>query len=144
MTAANSTVRLATASDRDALHALDPWPTDAAWDRLIRNGEVLVVEVDGDVVGLTHHTVLWATVPFLSMIVLREDVRGRGLSRLLVDELVRRLTDEGYVALLSSSQTDEPEPQAWHRHLGFTSNGIIENIADEGIGEVVFRLAWGD
>ena len=38
----------------------------------------------------------------------------------------------------------EPEPQAWHRHLGFTSNGIIENIADEGIGEVVFRLSFDD
>jgi len=61
-------------------------------------------------------------------------------ARMLLDYLGEQLRAQGYVALLSSSQTDEPEPQAWHRHLGFTSGGIIENIADEGIGEVVFRL----
>jgi len=44
------------------------------------------------------------------------------------------------VALLSSSQTDEPEPQRWHLHMGFTSNGLIENIADDGVGELVYRL----
>ncbi len=34
----------------------------------------------------------------------------------------------------------EPEPQAWHIHMGFKSNGIIENIDDEGVGEIVFRI----
>lgn len=137
-------VRPATADDLPDLQRLDEWPKESAWARLIGNEEVLVVEEDGSVVGLLHYTILWATVPFLSLIVLQEKARGRGLSRLLVDDLVARLKSQGYAALLSSSQTDEPEPQAWHRHLGFTSNGIIENIADEGIGEVVFRLTWED
>ncbi|WP_192796762.1 GNAT family N-acetyltransferase [Serinicoccus kebangsaanensis] len=141
---ATATVRPATTADLPDLRRLDEWPRESAWTRLIGNEEVLVVEVDGAVVGLLHYTILWATVPFLSLIVLQEDARGRGLSRVLVDDLVARLKGQGYVALLSSSQTDEPEPQAWHRHLGFTSNGIIENIADEGIGEVVFRLSFGE
>jgi len=44
------------------------------------------------------------------------------------------------VALLSSSQTDEPGPQRWHLHMGFTSNGIIENIADDGVDRVVYQV----
>jgi hypothetical protein len=44
------------------------------------------------------------------------------------------------VALLSSSQTDEPEPQRWHLHMGFSSGGIIENVAADGVGEIVYRL----
>lgn len=133
-------VRLAGTDDICALRTLDGWPSLGAWRRLIGNAEVVVLEVEGTVVGMAHYAVLWTTVPFLSMIVLHPDHRGRGYSRMLLDYLGERLRAQGYVALLSSSQTDEPEPQAWHRHLGFASGGIIENIADEGIGEVVFRL----
>jgi len=49
--------------------------------------------------------------------------------------------EQGYVALLSSSQTDEPGPQRWHLYMGFTSNGIIENVADDGVGEMVYRVS---
>lgn len=136
----DASVRLARTDDIPALHALDEWPKESAWRRLIANEEAIVLEAGGKVVGMAHYTVLWTTVPFLSMIVLDEAHRGQGHSRAIVDFLCQQLRDQGYVALLSSSQTDEPEPQAWHRHLGFASNGIIENIADDGIGEVVFRL----
>lgn len=136
----DTAVRFARTDDISALQALDEWPKESAWRRLIGSQEVIVLEVDGNVVGMAHYAVLWTTVPFLSMIVLDSAHRGRGHSRVLVDFLCEQLRAQGYVALLSSSQTDEPEPQAWHRHLGFASNGIIENIADEGIGEVVFRL----
>lgn len=141
------TPRLAKPDDLPALAELDPWPAAEAWQRMIGNDEVLVLPGDdaeqatsGGVLGLIHYTRLWADVPFLNMIVLAPHARGKGYSRVLLDDLVQRLRAQGYAALLSSSQTDEPEPQAWHVHMGFTSNGIIENIADEGIGEVVFRL----
>lgn len=139
-----ATTRLARPDDIDALRALDPWPSEEAWNRLTGNGEVMVLEEDGAVVGMLHYAVLWATVPFLCQIVIAEAHRGRGHSRLMIDALADHLRAAGYVALLSSSQTNEPEPQAWHVHLGFTSNGILENIEDEGIGEVVFRLLLTD
>ena len=129
-----ATTRLAQTSDLDALRTLDPWPSEKAWNRLIGNGEAMVLEVDGKVVGMLHFAVLWATVPFLCQIEIAEDHRGKGYSRQMIGALADHLRDEGY----------EPEPQAWHVHLGFTSNGILENIEDEGIGEVVFRLLLTD
>ena len=44
-------------------------------------------------------------------------------------------------ALYSSSQVDEPPPQAWHRHMGFQECGIIAGINEGGVGEVFFRKA---
>lgn len=134
------TTRLAGESDIPALRALDGWPSDATWGRVIANHEALVLEEDGAIVGLARYSVLWTTVPFLGLIFLAPEHRGRGLSRLLLGALCDHLRAQGYVALLSSSQTDEPGPQAWHLHMGFTANGIIENIADEGVGELVHRL----
>ena len=139
-----ATTRLARLGDLDALRVLDPWPSEKSWNRLIGNGEVMVLEEGDAVVGMLHYAVLWATVPFLCQIMIAEAHRGQGHSRLMIDALAEHLRSEGYVALLSSSQTDEPQPQAWHVHLGFTSNGILENIEDEGIGEVVFRLLLTD
>jgi L-amino acid N-acyltransferase YncA len=73
-------------------------------------------------------------------IYLQPEVRGQGYSSQLLTTLKQHLRERGFVALLSSSQTDEPEPQAWHTHMGFTSNGIIENIADDNVGKIVYRL----
>ena len=134
------TVRFAKPSDLDALQALDRWPTERTWVRKVEEREVLVLEVAQTVVGLARYEVLWTTVPFLGLIFIEEAYRGQGASRLMLDFLKRHLVGEGYVALLSSSQTDEPEAQGWHLRMGFTANGIIENIADEGIGELVYRL----
>ncbi len=87
-----------------------------------------------------RYTVLWTTVPFLGLIEIDAAHRGKGYSRLMLAFLKDHLLEQGYAALLSSSQTDEPEPQRWHLHMGFTSNGLIENIADDGVGEVVYRV----
>ncbi len=40
---------------------------------------------------------------------------------------------------MDSSQTDEPDPQRWHVHMGFHTSGITKNIADDNVGEVVYR-----
>lgn len=133
-------VRLAHSEDMPALQRLDPWPKEPVWQQKIASREVVVLEVDGRVVGLARYAVLWTTVPFLGLIEIEAGHRKQGHSRALLEFLTAHLKAQGYVALLSSSQTDEPGPQAWHLHMGFRSNGIIENIADEGVGELVYRL----
>ncbi|MGF1445466.1 MAG: GNAT family N-acetyltransferase [Pikeienuella sp.] len=137
---AEATVRAATTADIPALAQIDAWPAEAHWHSRIRDGGVLVLEAEGRVVGLARWSALWATVPFLELIEILPEHRGRGGSRRLIAALLADLKRRGYVALLSSSQTDEPDPQRWHIHMGFHSNGIIENIADDGVGEIVYRL----
>ena len=139
----DAAVRLAERGDVEALQRLDRWPKEQIWQQKVSNGEVIVLELDGNVVGLIRYSVLWTTVPFLGLIEIGVAHRGKGYSRLLLQFLTDHLRAQGYVALLSSSQTDEPEPQRWHLHMGFTANGLIENIADEGVGELVYRLMLG-
>lgn len=99
-----------------------------------------MLELSAEIIGLIRYEVLWTTVPFMGLIFIEEAQRGKGYSTLLLEFLKQHLREQGYLALLSSSQTDEPTPQAWHRHMGFKSNGIIENIADEDVGEIVYRI----
>jgi N-acetylglutamate synthase-like GNAT family acetyltransferase len=133
-------VRLAKISDIPKLQRLDRWPKEPIWQQKIAAEEVIALEHDEQIMGLIRYEVLWTTVPFMGLIEIEEAQRGKGYSKLLLEYLKQHLREQGYVALLSSSQTDEPAPQNWHRHMGFKSNGIIENIADDGIGELVYRL----
>jgi N-acetylglutamate synthase-like GNAT family acetyltransferase len=136
----SATVRLAREADIPALQRLDRWPREHVWRHKIAGGEVLVLELDARIIGLVRYELLWTTVPLMSLIEIEPEQRGKGYSRLLLEFLKTQLRAEGRVALLSSSQTDEPEAQRWHLHMGFHSNGIIENIMDEGVGELVYRL----
>jgi GNAT superfamily N-acetyltransferase len=136
----NPLVRLAQPADLAKLQRLDPWPKEHVWQHKIAGGEVVVLELSSEVIGLIRYELLWTTVPFMSLIVIEEVHRNKGFSRLLLEFLKQHLREQGKIALLSSSQTDEPVPQNWHRHMGFKSNGIIENIMDDDVGEIVYRL----
>ena len=133
-------VRLAELSDINELQSIDPWPKEQIWNQKISNKEVVVVVIDQQIVGLIRYALLWTTVPFMGLIEIKEDYRKKGYSALLLEFLKEHLRRQGFIALLSSSQTNESTPQAWHSHMGFKSNGIIENIADDDIGEIVYRL----
>ncbi len=135
----NCIVRFAVKEDIKQLLVVDPWPRDDVWAMKVAAKEVVVLDNDGLIVGLARFSLLWTTVPFLGLICINSKFRGKGYSREMLEFLQNDLREQGYVVLLSSSQTNEPEPQEWHRKMGFKSNGIIENIADDDIGEVVFR-----
>jgi ribosomal protein S18 acetylase RimI-like enzyme len=132
--------RFATEADIPSLKRIDPWPRDHQWRRKVAEREAVVVEEDRQIAAMARYEVLWTTVPFLSYIYVAEAFRRRGYSRIVLEFLGHYLVEQGYVALLSSSQTDDPASQAWHVHMGFQENGIIENIADAGIGEIVYRV----
>lgn len=140
MPAPNTHVRFARPADLATLQALDPWPREKLWQQKIAAREVLVLELGGRTAGLARFVILWTTVPFLELIFLERSARGKGHSRLMLDFLKDHLRQEGYLALLSSSQTDEPSAQSWHVRMGFRTNGIIEHIADDNVGEIVYRV----
>lgn len=49
------------------------------------------------------------------------------------------MRDGGYQSLYSSSQADEPAPQAWHRAVGFAECGFLAGINPGGVGEMFCR-----
>lgn len=51
------------------------------------------------------------------------------------------LSQDGHPWLDGSSQAGEPEPWAWHRHMGFQDCGLIAGINEGGVSELFFRIA---
>lgn len=99
----------------------------------------MLVESAEQTIGYLRLEYIWGKIPYLGLIWLEPDYRGRGIGKAVLAFVEAPLLDGGYRFLLSSSQVNEAEPQAWHRAVGFRECGIISGINEGGIGEVFFR-----
>jgi N-acetylglutamate synthase-like GNAT family acetyltransferase len=107
--------------------------------RKIDAREVVVAETDARLTGYARIEYLWSKVPYLALIRVLPDSQRQGVGRALLTFLEKELCAAGHRVLYSSSQGDEPEPQAWHRHMGFVECGYIEGVNEGGVKEVFFR-----
>lgn len=107
--------------------------------RKIEEREVLVAERDSVLVGYVRIEYLWSKLPYIALIRVLPECQRRGVGRALLAFLEKELIAAGHTVLFSSSQADELEPQAWHRHLGFVECGRLEGINAGGVDEVFFR-----
>ena len=132
------TVRLATMDDLDFVAQDGHIPSEVVAGKIGRD-EVVVAERDGESVGYARIEFLWSVVPYIALIWILEPHRRQGVGTAILEHLEERFRASGHEALFSSSQADEPEPQAWHRRMGFEDCGVIERINEGGVGEVFFR-----
>jgi len=105
----------------------------------IEVSEIIVVELKGKLIGYLRLEYMWSKVPYMSLILLQKEHQGHGIGRAVLEYLETYLREKGYTVVLSSSQVDEPAPQAWHRAVGFEECGVIAGVNEKGVGEIFFR-----
>ena len=137
-------VRFADQTDLARCIALDhPTMPAEVIQRKIAQREIIVAEGAGQLVGYLRLEYLWSMVPYIALIWVVEDQRQQGIGRAMLHYLENVLREQGHPALYSSSQANEPEPQTWHRHVGFEECGFIAGINEGGVGEIFFRKDLG-
>jgi len=131
-------VRFATPADLAFVQQDRYIPADVV-KRKIERQEVIVAQRDGEMVGYAWFEYLWSLVPYIALIHVLPEHRRRGAGKAMLRFIEEYVRERGSATLYSSSQVNEPEPQAWHRHVGFEECGIIAGINPGGAGEVFFR-----
>ena len=134
------TVRTAGERDLDVV-SQDGGLPNLVLRRKVSDGDAFVALRGEEPVGYLRLEWLWSTLPYIEMIWVLEPHRRDGVGRALLTHAETYASGRGHAALYSSSQADEPEPQAWHRRMGFEECGFIAGLNEGGVGEVFFRKA---
>jgi len=132
------TVRTATESDLNFV-SQDGYLPDPIMKRKVGDGDVYVALRDDEPVGYLRLEWLWSKYPYIELIFVLESHRRAGVGRALLTHVEAGAARRGHAALYSSSQADEPEPQAWHCRRGFEECGTLTGLNEGGVGEVFFR-----
>ena len=99
--------------------------------------DIVIAEWNDERVGYVRLEYLWSIVPYIALIRVLPKYQRQGVGTALLGFIEAVLRNAGHETLYSSSQANEPEPQAWHRSMGFEECGFIAGIND-GVGEVFF------
>ena len=138
--AVNITIRFAESADLNACLSFDNTGSIDTLESAIINHDVIVAQRLGEIVGYVRLQYIWSKIPFISLILIKTEFRGRGIGASMLNYLVEFLGMNGFKVLLSSSQVNEEGPQHWHHKMGFTEAGILCGINEHGIGEVFYKL----
>ena len=131
--------RFATEEDRDLAERFDPIVTDDTFRFKVDHNELIVGELNGERVGYLRLEYWYLALPFMGLIVVEEEHRNKGVGNAMLSFAEKHLVKSGYDVLYSSSDVNEPQPQAWHRHMGFNDCGVITGMNDDGASEVIFK-----
>jgi GNAT superfamily N-acetyltransferase len=121
-------IRPATDADRSVLEELVHAYLDEHWARpyppppsgpFLEQGELVVAEVDGEVVGMAKGEVREG-LGHVSLVYLRPEARGQGGGRDLLQDLAKHFREQGVEHVSLNVELPNDEALAYWRRLGFT------------------------
>ncbi len=91
----------------------------------ISRGRILMLKNEqGEAVGWLRWNLFWDNIPFMNLLFLLEDYRGKGYGKMLVHFWEDAMRKEGFSLVMTSTQSDE-EAQHFYRKLGYRDAGAL-------------------
>lgn len=118
------TIKIASESDLHFLKTNDRHLTQEELECLVARKRVYIAEQNGVPVGWLRWNLFWDNIPFMNMLYILEDYRGKNGGRQLVTFWEQKMRKLGYKFVMTSSQSDE-KGQHFYRKLGYTDAGSL-------------------
>lgn len=116
--------RPAGSADLPFLRGVDNHVAEDVLDDCVSQGRVLVIEHEGTVVGFLRWGLFWDQVPFMNLLWVLPDRRGRGLGSALVAAWEESQAAAGHDLVLTSTLSNE-SAQHLYRRLGYLDAGDL-------------------
>lgn len=116
------TIRKAVQADISRIHEHDIHISEQELAISISLGRVYIAEENGGLAGWLRYNLFWDNTPFMNMLYVLDDYRGKGLGKSLVERWEDDMRMDGYNAVLTSTQSDE-FAQHFYVKLGYRAIG---------------------
>ena len=129
-----------TQQDREFVLNMDDPVEKSGFDNRVLTGTGFVLWEGQARVGLMHHSVLWDRLPFLNLLYILQEARGRGYGTQAMTAWEAEMKRRGYNMVLLSTQADETA-QHFYRKLGYVDCGglVFQNTPMDQPMELFFR-----
>jgi len=134
------TTRTATEADLNFLGAADQHVSPEVRAELVSLGRVLVAETDGSPAGLLRWGLFWDEIPFMNLLWVAPEQRGRGVGTTLVAAWEQAQAAAGHQQVLTSTLASE-RAQHLYRRLGYVDSGAL--LLPGEATEIILRKPLG-
>lgn len=117
-------IQIATQEEYPQLTELDHHIPSEVMARKIDQGEVIVAMENTTVLGWLRYGYFWDSIPFMNMLTVVEEHRGRGIGTQLITHWETTLREKGFHEVLTSTLADE-RSQFLYRKLGYQDCGAL-------------------
>ncbi|MDE6470585.1 MAG: GNAT family N-acetyltransferase [Eubacterium sp.] len=108
--------------DKDLLLSKDSHIKEEIWEETIKNKREIIILIDSRFAGWLRYNLFWDEIPFMNMLYLLEEYRGKGYGTRLVKFWEGEMRRIGYDRLMTSTQANECA-QHFYRKLGYQDAG---------------------
>ncbi len=92
--------------------------------RKIQEKEILISYVGNEPHGFLRFGYFWDEIPFMNMLVISAEMRGKGMGKKLVTYWEKEMRRKNHKMLMTSTQSDE-NAQHFYRKLGYRDAGSL-------------------
>ena len=128
-------IRYAEPGDMEMIAEYDTHISKAEMENAIARIRIILLFIDGKYKGWLRFNLFWDNIPFMNLLFLFEEQRGKGYGKKLVEFWEQEMAKQGYRFVMTSTQSDEVA-QFFYRKLGYTDRGALV-LPDEPL-EILF------
>lgn len=120
----NNIIRYANENDIEIISKYDKHISKEELANIIKLKRVIVMCEDDKFVGWLRYNLFWDNTPFMNMLYLLDNERGKGNGSRLVIFWENEMKQKNYEFVLTSTQSNE-EAQFFYRKIGYVDSGVL-------------------
>lgn len=117
-------IRYATENDIEIILKYDKHISKEELENIVKLQRVIVMFEDNTFIGWLRYNLFWDNTPFMNMLYLLDNERGKGKGSQLVAFWENEMKQKNYEFVLTSTQSNE-DAQFFYRKLGYIDSGSL-------------------
>ena len=131
-------IRYAKADELEMIAEYDDHLSKEELKNAIALKRIILLFIDGRFEGWLRFNLFWDNIPFMNLLYISEEQRGKGYGRKLVEFWEHEMEKQGFKFVMTSTQSDE-EAQFFYRKLGYTDRGALV-LPDEPLEIIFYKI----